>query len=117
MIYCANCGKQLEDDANFCPKCGTRTEKGVKEGVNIPWGDTQIKQELDKALSEASKALDEGVKVARVTLQDVGKRINEEVQNARDRSRERTQTIHCTTCGQENMTSAKFCSKCGAELK
>lgn len=27
MRKCANCGAELDDDAVFCPECGTKTEK------------------------------------------------------------------------------------------
>ncbi len=27
MVYCTECGKAMEDDAKFCPYCGTRTQK------------------------------------------------------------------------------------------
>ena len=27
MIYCANCGTSLQDDALFCPECGAKTDK------------------------------------------------------------------------------------------
>lgn len=26
MKYCRNCGQKLEDDDNFCPKCGTKCD-------------------------------------------------------------------------------------------
>lgn len=27
-MYCSQCGKQLENDARFCPSCGARAEQG-----------------------------------------------------------------------------------------
>ena len=25
-MFCTNCGKQIPDDARFCPECGAQTE-------------------------------------------------------------------------------------------
>lgn len=33
-MYCMNCGKQISDDAIFCPYCGTKVRKGDMAGVN-----------------------------------------------------------------------------------
>ena len=30
-MYCSNCGKQLNDDVNFCPSCGNPTQKNRKK--------------------------------------------------------------------------------------
>lgn len=40
MKYCKNCGAQLEDDANYCIKCGTKVEQ-AEEVIN------QEKQYID----------------------------------------------------------------------
>jgi len=118
VIYCSNCGKQLEDDVNFCPKCGVRTEKGVKEGVAAPWlSDPHWRQELDTTLQKASKSLDEGLKVARDSLREAAKRVDEEFQTTKKDVRERTGPVYCKACGQENTRYARFCTKCGKELK
>ncbi|MBN1682606.1 zinc-ribbon domain-containing protein [Candidatus Bathyarchaeota archaeon] len=109
MVYCSNCGKELNDDANFCTNCGTRTPKGIKEGVTIPWTETEIKQDLDKALKKASKAIDEGVKVARETLKEVASELDKEIKSVKEKRR----PINCAVCGEENPRSAKYCTKCG----
>lgn len=31
VMYCANCGEKLEDDARFCTACGTPVESGIEE--------------------------------------------------------------------------------------
>ena len=35
MAFCSNCGKQLEENAKFCPACGTKTETSG-ETAEIP---------------------------------------------------------------------------------
>lgn len=55
MAYCRNCGKKIEDEANFCSFCGTKIyvpkekvevqEKSSKEDVSLSSFDKQ--EELD----------------------------------------------------------------------
>ena len=33
-MYCRNCGKELLDNDNFCPVCGTKVEKKTQEPEN-----------------------------------------------------------------------------------
>jgi hypothetical protein len=35
MIYCRKCGKELEDDARFCPQCGTAVRGTYWEDINV----------------------------------------------------------------------------------
>ena len=117
MSYCSNCGKELDAESNFCSKCGVRTEKGVKEGVAIPWAsDPQWRQEMDVALQKASKAIDDGVKVVRDTFRDVAGEVEKGVKEARTSVKEKSSPVYCRNCGQENTRYAKFCTKCGKEL-
>jgi predicted amidophosphoribosyltransferase len=117
VIYCASCGKQIDDEANFCPKCGTRTAKAVRDGVSIPFSETQMKADIERAIAQASKAIDEGVKIAQIALQDVVTRVDEEVRIARGKSRDTSAPFFCIACGGENNRTAKYCMKCGKELK
>ena len=117
MAYCSNCGKELENEANFCAKCGTRTEKGLKEGVTIPWAsDPYWRQEVNLALQKASKAIDEGVKIAQDTFREVATEIEKGVKTAKTNVRERTGPVICPNCSQENTRYARFCTKCGKQL-
>ena len=112
MSYCSNCGKELDAESNFCQKCGVRTDKGVKEGVAIPWAsDPHWRQEMDVALQKASKAIDDGVKIVRETFRDVASEVEKGVKQART-----SVPVTCRSCGQENTKFAKFCTKCGKEL-
>jgi len=95
---------------NFCPKCGVRTEKALREGVATPY-DAHWRQDVDSALRQASQAIDEGVKVARESLREVAKEIDKEFKSYRE-----SEKLYCRNCGAENVHSAKFCVKCGKPL-
>jgi predicted amidophosphoribosyltransferase len=117
MSYCSNCGKELDAESNFCPKCGVRTEKGVKEGISIPWtSDPHWRAEMDIALQKASRAIDEGVKIVQETFHEVVGEIEKGVYTARTNVKERTGPVFCKVCGTENTRYAKFCTKCGKLL-
>ena len=112
MSFCTNCGKELDAESNFCPKCGVRTENGVQAGVAIPWtSDPHVRQELDVALQKASIAIDEGVKIVRETFREVAGNVEKGMKQAVS-----TVPITCQNCGQENTKYAKFCGKCGNKL-
>ncbi len=32
-MYCQNCGAEINDNARFCPFCGTRTDKGAEDAA------------------------------------------------------------------------------------
>lgn len=36
MVYCSKCGEEIPEDAHFCPKCGSMTEKGEEAGASYP---------------------------------------------------------------------------------
>ncbi len=117
MAYCSNCGRELEEEANFCSKCGVRTEKGVTEGVSIPWAsDPHWRQEMDIALKKASRAIDDGVKIVQETFREVAGEVEKGVKSAKTNVKERTGPIYCRNCGKENTRYAQFCTKCGKEL-
>ncbi len=115
MPYCSNCGKEMGDDANFCPKCGVRTEKGAKEGVAIPWAsDPHWRMEMDIALQKASRAIDDGVKIVQDTFREVAGEVGKGVNSARESVK--AGPIYCKNCGAENSKYARFCTKCGKPL-
>ena len=110
--FCSNCGKELDTESSFCPKCGVRTENGVKAGVAIPLtSDPHLRKELDVALQKASKALEDGVKIVQETFREVAGEVEKGVKQART-----SVPVTCQNCGQENTKFAKFCIKCGKEL-
>ncbi len=94
VVFCSSCGEELPEDANFCPKCGVRTSKGVEAGVTTPLRD------LRDAFSRMGEELEKAFK------------------RAREEFREATagEPVVCSNCGEENFAYARFCYKCGKKL-
>ena len=74
MLYCSNCGEKLSEDALFCPKCGTKTAKGVES--NVPGPSDELKAafakmsvELEKAFSVAAKEINAAFQTASENIQ------------------------------------------------
>jgi predicted amidophosphoribosyltransferase len=107
MVYCSKCGEEIPEDANFCPKCGARTQKGEKEGVHIHVSDelkdglTKAGQEIEGALSLAAKEIEEAFRTAVESIRESRKK----------------EMIKCPNCGEENPKKASFCHNCGEKLK
>ena len=36
MVFCIKCGEEIPEDAHFCHKCGSMTEKGEEAGASYP---------------------------------------------------------------------------------
>jgi len=98
MVYCSKCAEELPEKAYFCLKCGTRTQKGVEAGVSPPWN---WEKQLEQILSSVAKEMEKAVESVRES-------INKSTQKA---------SVSCSSCGKKNHGSAKYCYKCGSELK
>ena len=35
-MFCARCGKEIDNDSTFCPFCGQKTDEPVESGGGIP---------------------------------------------------------------------------------
>ncbi len=103
MTSCEKCKGQLDEDALFCPKCGTRTPKGKREEAESPWEDTlaQVREQIDKAISSAMDEIHKGLQTAR-----------EEINKATS-----GKTVKCPHCGEMSSTDATFCWDCGKKLR
>jgi uncharacterized membrane protein YvbJ len=103
--YCTRCGKQLPEEAYFCPNCGVRTVGGTAAGVSIPadeWKEAFHKagQEMEKAFSIAAKEMEDAFRTVR--------------ENIRESSSRRP--VACPQCGEKNLKDASFCHNCGKKL-
>ena len=105
MVFCTQCGEELSENANFCPKCGNRTSKGKVANVPLPRGDwrdvfAEEGEELNKAFLVANKEIEKAFTMAK-----------EEIRKATTR-----ELVVCPNCGEKNAASALFCNKCGKKI-
>ncbi len=106
MPYCSVCGSKAPDDAIFCPNCGNKLAPAAKAGVATSSADeirdafNKVSVEMEKAFAIASKELQDAFNVARDNIQ---KSVYKE-------------PVICPNCGEKNVSSAVYCSKCGKLL-
>lgn len=122
MVECKGCGRELEDDANFCSHCGLRTDKGMETGFKTPVdGRASWEKDVQAALETAAKSLEEGFRVAMDSLKEVAEELSTEISKHRENLERRRQNkiepLHCPKCGANNDPDAIFCIKCGQQIK
>ena len=105
MVFCSSCGKEVPEDAYFCPKCGLRASKGREAGVSAPLED------LKDAFSKMGEEIEKAFAVAGRELEKAFKRAREEIREATTR-----EPVVCSHCGEKNSAYARFCYKCGKKL-
>ena len=108
MVYCSNCGEKIPDDALFCPKCGTKTQKG--KSANAPYPSDELRDafyhvgiELERAFNIAAHETHAAIKKARENMQQKPASAQQE-------------TVVCPSCGTKNLYGAIFCSNCGKRI-
>jgi rRNA maturation endonuclease Nob1 len=117
MDKCRGCGDELAKEANFCPKCGLRTDKGEREGVKTPvtprpdW-----ERDMEKALNNATKLMDDAFQAAKKGLQAVADEVGVEVEKARGPRTRNLEPVYCPNCGKKNPGDSLYCTGCGKEI-
>lgn len=97
MPYCNECGKKNDDDAQYCTKCGNYLAKS-----------SSVEKDIDKFAEEFGRKAEQ-----------FGKRIEKKVKAFAKSVEEssRSTAMHCSDCGTELDSDAKFCRKCGKKIE
>jgi ribosomal protein L40E len=108
MIYCSNCGSQIADEAYFCSKCGTKTEKGKAAKVAYPSDELrdmfyQVGNELEKAFNVAARETHTAFQKAKENWQQ-------------SQPTQKPQNMICTQCSANSPDGSVYCRTCGAKL-
>jgi uncharacterized membrane protein YvbJ len=109
MVYCSNCGSKIDNEAYFCPKCGTKTPKGKAAKATYPADEIrdafyQVGIELEKAFTMAARETHSAFKKVSKDLQ--GKPTSTASQDA----------VTCPKCGTKNPADSIFCNNCGSRI-
>jgi predicted amidophosphoribosyltransferase len=103
MVYCSNCGKEIPQNARFCPNCGTKARiepPSATPSDEMREAFTKMSIEMEKAFSIAAKQVQEAFKTAKDNVQKTVYR----------------EPIVCPNCGEKNVANATYCFKCGKNL-
>lgn len=106
MTYCFNCGEKLSPDADFCPRCGTKTAKAASaqvssSGEEIRQAFEKMSVEIEKAFTLASKEIQNAFQTARESMQ---------------KSTTKAEII-CGSCKEKNSGDSVYCYNCGKKLE
>ncbi len=113
MVFCSHCGAQIAEDANFCPKCGTKTPAGKTAKVAYPSDEFQdafyrVGTELERAFTIAAHETHAALKKASENIQQKN--------TAQTSQASQEGTVVCQNCGAKNVTGAVFCYSCGKHV-
>jgi uncharacterized membrane protein YvbJ len=102
MVFCSKCGKELPENAHFCPNCGVKTAKGVEANVSTPYGEmfSDVEKQLEKAFLTASEEMKKALNRTKEGVKRVAGR----------------ETVSCPNCGEKNSAGNTFCRNCGKKL-
>ena len=117
MSTCRSCENELTEDANFCPNCGLRTEKGENDNVRTPV-DRRLnwEKDLDKAIQAATKLLEEAVETAKKGLKQISEELKTELEKAKETRTKKNNSIYCPKCGAKLPNDSEYCTKCGSKI-
>ena len=112
MVYCSNCGEKIDDNAYFCPKCGTKTPAGKASKASYP------ADELRDAFYKVGIELRTRIQYwQHMKRMHAFKKASENMQQKTSSNSANTQgSVVCPSCGANNVSGSVFCRSCGAKV-
>jgi len=111
MVYCSNCGEKIDDNAYFCPKCGTKTPAGKASNAAYPV------DELRDAFYKVGIELERAFNIAARETQAAFRKASENMHQKTSSNYANTQeSVVCNSCGTNNVSGAVFCHSCGTKV-
>jgi len=101
LVYCSKCGEKIPDDAYFCPKCGTKSERGKAAKVAYP------SDELRDAFYKVGIELEKAFTIAAHETHSAFQRAGENMKQ---------KSVVCSNCKTKNPYGSIFCHSCGTRI-
>ena len=108
MVYCSNCGEKIDDNAFFCPKCGTKTQAGKASNASYP------ADELRDAFYKVGIELERAFNMAARETQAAFRKASENLQQKTSSNNQGS--VVCASCGANNVSGDVFCRSCGTKV-
>lgn len=96
MVYCSDCGKKNDNDAQYCTKCGNYIAQS-----------SSLEKNIEKAAEEFGKKAEEFGKHLEKRARKFAKSMEESFGSP---------SKNCIACGTKLEKYAKFCWKCGKKI-
>ena len=110
LVFCSNCGSKIDEEAYFCPKCGTKTLKGKDAKATSP------ADELRDAFYQTGLELEKAFKIAAKETHAALKKASENLQKKNTANVSSQDILVCPKCGTKNSLSSIFCYNCGSRI-
>jgi uncharacterized membrane protein YvbJ len=101
LVYCSKCGEKISDDAYFCPKCGTKTEKG--KAANVAYPSDELRDAFYKVGIELERAFNIAARETHAAVQRAGENMKQK-------------SVVCPNCKAKNPYGSIFCHSCGTRI-
>jgi rRNA maturation endonuclease Nob1 len=141
MVFCSNCGADIEEHQKFCQECGTKVEKTEHPSTSHPSPpeDPEIetrarnqsnsssqkqgvlerldidKEDIDEVTEKAKKGLGRLGRIAKKGLQRGAELANQGIEVAKDTIEERRAESEESTV-HAPVEGSKFCTNCGQSV-
>ena len=97
MSYCSECGEKNDNYSQYCTKCGNYLAKN-----------NSLEKNIDKFAEEFGRKAEQFGKVIEKKAKEFGKSVEKSVNSTKKK---------CPDCKIDLVSDAKFCWKCGKEIK
>jgi uncharacterized membrane protein YvbJ len=111
MVYCSNCGEKIDDNAFFCPKCGTKTLAGKASNASYPTD--EIRDAFNKVGIELERAFNLAARETQAAFRKASENLQQKTSSNNTFNRE---SVACASCRANNVSDAVFCRSCGTKV-
>jgi uncharacterized membrane protein YvbJ len=110
LVFCSNCVSKIDEEAYFCPKCGTKNLKDKAAKATYP------ADEVRDAFCQAGLEFEKAIKIAAKETHAALRKASENLQNKTTSNVSSQNIIACPKCGTKNILGSIFCYNCGSRI-